>query len=103
MFIFAAICWAMAVAMAIVRAVQALLNIGVIMQQQLELFIHHIINHVKFDANEGIINLKNALSFIKSLGVLVESHCGSYDQQLVWRKCTHPRVIKLYSLFFLAM
>lgn len=67
MFIYAAIYWA--VAMVIVRAVQALLNIGVVMQQQLELFIHHIINHVKFDANESIINLKNALSFMKSPGV----------------------------------
>ncbi|KAG2333252.1 hypothetical protein Bca52824_004432 [Brassica carinata] len=91
-----ATCWAVA----IVRAVQALLNIGVVMQQQLELSMQHIVNHVTFDAQKGISNIKNALSFMKSPGVCLESQCSSRGRgrQLVRKNCTHPPVINYHRV-----
>ncbi|KAG5403732.1 hypothetical protein IGI04_009851 [Brassica rapa subsp. trilocularis] len=57
------------------------------MQQRLELFIHHIVNHVKIDANECIINLKSALSFMKSSSVCVEIE--SNDMSILQRIHQH--------------
>ncbi|CAN6806704.1 unnamed protein product [Brassica oleracea] len=89
-----ATCWAVA----IVRAVQALLNIGVVVQQQFELSIQHIVNHVAFNAEKGISNIKNALSFMKSSGVCLESRCSSHGRQLVRKNCTHPPVINYHRV-----
>lgn len=93
--LYAATCWAVA----IVRVVQALLNIGVVVPQQLELSIQHIVNHVNFDAERGINNIRNALSFMKSSGVCLESRCRSHGRQLVRKNCTHQQVRKLNYLF----
>nr|VDC87688.1 unnamed protein product [Brassica oleracea] len=88
-----ATCWAVA----IVRVVQALLNIGVVVPQQL-LSIQHIVNHVNFDAERDINNIRNALSFMKSSGVCLESRCSSHGRQLVRKNCTHQQHINYHKV-----
>ncbi|CAN8301649.1 unnamed protein product [Cochlearia groenlandica] len=82
-----ATCWAVAV----VRAVQALLNIGVILQLHEELSIQHIVNTVIFDSKTGITNMKNALNFMKANGVCKESQCR-HRGEIKRRKCSHKEV-----------
>ncbi|XP_023633425.1 ervatamin-B [Capsella rubella] len=82
-----ATCWVIP----IVRAVEALLNIGLCLQRQIELSLQHIVSEVDFSPNDGISNIKNALAYLKQSGVCVESQC-SHRGELVKRKCKHPNV-----------
>ncbi|EOA12736.1 hypothetical protein CARUB_v10028244mg, partial [Capsella rubella] len=65
-----ATCWVIP----IVRAVEALLNIGLCLQRQIELSLQHIVSEVDFSPNDGISNIKNALAYLKQSGVCVHYH-----------------------------
>ncbi|XP_010476960.1 PREDICTED: cathepsin W-like [Camelina sativa] len=82
-----ATCWAIP----IVRAVQALLNIGVGLQQQIQLSVQHMVNNVVFCPDQGVANIKLSLNFMKNFGVCVESQC-CHRGELQRRKCKHPKV-----------
>ncbi|CAH2069680.1 unnamed protein product [Thlaspi arvense] len=83
------ICWAIA----LVRAMQALLNINVSQANQMkELSIQHVVNSVPYE-KDGIHNMKKALAFAKNKGTCSSSQCPSksFDGNVAESSvCRHP-------------
>ncbi|KAL0673358.1 hypothetical protein Bca4012_001339 [Brassica carinata] len=50
------------------------------------------------DQERDINNIRNALSFMKSSGVCLESRCSSHGRQLVRKNCTHQQHINYHKV-----